>query len=412
MAQIFCHFFHASKESFLWQCGLVLLAAALSYGVARPVLIPFLRRLKGRRRLASVLSFLSPVLVYGVFMVSLLFCACISWWFFRDTKIIFLALQLSFFFVVSHYVYLFSSSVFLSIFVGLFLSGVWVLKKLKILAPIHHDLSQYSFSLGTFKISPDEIVRGILTALFLFWVTSFVTSLGEKYIKKSKRLDTGTKEIAVKLFEVGVYFFALVIGLNVVGVNLTTLNVIGGALGVGVGFGLQKVTSNFISGLILLFERTIKVGDLIELGTDVFGVVKQLSARYVLVEASNGKDILIPNEDLITHRVVNWTLTNNFAKVEIPVQVAYSSDLNLVQELMIEAAKQHPRTLMKSEPVCFIREFGDYGIRLLLVFFVEDVIAGVMRPQSDVMMAILEKFKAHNIEISFPRQTVVVKNNV
>jgi small-conductance mechanosensitive channel len=178
---------------------------------------------------------------------------------------------------------------------------------------------------------------------------------------------------------------------------------------VGVGFGLQKVTSNFISGLILLFEKSIKVGDLIELGPDAHGVVKQLSARYVLIEAPNGKDVLVPNEDLITHRVVNWTLTNNFAKVEILVSVSYHSDVELVQRLMLDAAKEHSRTLEDPAPACFLREFGDNGILVLLTFFVDDVIKGTMRPQSDVMASILDKFKANGVTISIPQHTVYVK---
>lgn len=397
---------HLGFESVVWQLGMVVVSALFSYGVARPVLVPFLKRVKVKQNLGTFLRFLSPVMVFCVFMGCLLFCSILSWWKFGNASIVFLTLQLSLFFMVGRYVYLFSSSFFLSIFVMSFLCGVWALKKLPVLEPIRAYLASHSFTIGSYRITPDGVIKAIVTALFLFWITTFITSIGEKYIKKSRRLDSNTKELVTKIFDVGVYVLAAIIGLNIIGINLTTLNVIGGALGVGVGFGLQKITANFISGLILLLERSIKVGDLIELSPDAVGIVKQLGGRYVLVEASNGRDVLIPNEDLITQRVTNWTLTDNCGRIDIPVTIAYGSDVSLALRLMEEAAASHARTVKQPAPLCVVKHFTDSGIQILLIFFVTDVISGLMRPQSDVMCKVLEMFKQHNITIPFPHHTV------
>ena len=195
-----------------------------------------------------------------------------------------------------------------------------------------------------------------------------------------------------------------------IGLDLTTLTVFGGALGIGLGFGLQKIASNFISGLILLLERSVEQDDLIELPDGTSGFVRRSSARYTLIETFDGKEILIPNEDFITNRVTNWTLSSTKARIQINLGVAYGSDIEQAQELILQAAREHPRCIEDPEPQCFLLNFGDSSVDFTLLFWVENVVDGRWAPQSEVMFAIWRKFREHGIEIPFPQRDLHIKS--
>ena len=173
---------------------------------------------------------------------------------------------------------------------------------------------------------------------------------------------------------------------------------------------MQKITSNFISGLILLFEKSARVDDLIELEGGLFGYLRYTGARYTLVEAVDGREVMIPNEDFITGKVTNWTYSHSKARVEIPVGVSYNSDLEKVKKLMLEAATEHKKCLKDPAPQCYLRKFGDNAVDFTLFFWIADIIDGRMQPQSDVMLSIWKKFKENDIEISYPQRDVFVKN--
>ena len=189
-----------------------------------------------------------------------------------------------------------------------------------------------------------------------------------------------------------------------------SLTILSGAIGIGLGFGLQKITSNFISGLILLAEKSMEVGDLVELSAGEMGIVRRMGARYTLIETFDSKEIMIPNEDFITSRVINWTFTNRQGRVEIFVGVSYDSDLELAKSLIIEAAKSHPRCSKKPEPQCYITQFADSSVNFLLYFWVDDVTQGRLDAKSDVYMAIWKAFREHKITIPFPQSDVLIKN--
>jgi small-conductance mechanosensitive channel len=182
--------------------------------------------------------------------------------------------------------------------------------------------------------------------------------------------------------------------------------VFGGALGIGLGFGLQKIASNFVSGIILLAENAIEEGDLIEVSDGTMGFVRKSSARYLLLETFDGREILVPNEDMITGRVVNWTLNNTRGRIQIDVGVAYGSDLHKAREVILEAAKNHPLTIEDPAPVCVMTRFGDSSIDFMLLFWVGDVAAGRIVPQSEVMFAINDGLREAGITIPFPQRDV------
>jgi len=245
----------------------------------------------------------------------------------------------------------------------------------------------------------------------VFWVAAIAADMAEDQIRGLKSLNTSNRALVLKITQILLYIIAFLIALDFLGIDLTTLTIFSGAVGIGLGFGLQKIASNFISGLILLMEKSIEEGDLIELADGTVGFVRKASARFTLVETFDGKEILVPNEDLITSRVTNLTFSNSRGRVEISLGVSYKSDIELARKLLLEAAAEHPRTIADPEPVCFLRNFGDSSVDFTLFFWVADVTEGRWEPQSNVMYAIWQKFKDNNIEIPFPQRDLHLRSS-
>ena len=215
-----------------------------------------------------------------------------------------------------------------------------------------------------------------------------------------------------KALQILIYFIAFQVGMNFLGIDLTALAVFSGALGIGIGFGLQKITSNFISGIIILFEKTVQNDDLIELNDGTLGFIRNTGSRASLIETYDGKEVMVPNEDLITNRVINYTHSNKKARITINIGVSYDCDIKKAQELILEAASEHPKTAKEPEPLCFLREFADSSVNFLLLFWINDVIDGRYGPQSDVLFSIWEKFKENNIEIPYPQRDIHIKESL
>lgn len=272
------------------------------------------------------------------------------------------------------------------------------------------DADELSFTVGTMRFSAYLLVKALFSIIILIWLTRLIAHFGEQRVKGLKGINTSNKALIVKAIQISVYFVAFFIALNIVGIDVTSLTIFSGAVGIGVGFGLQKIASNFISGLILLFEKSVEEDDLIELDDGTAGFVRDTGARYTLIETFESRDIMIPNEDFITNRVTNWTFRNTRGRIEINVGVAYGSDLDQVKEIILEAARNHPRCSLNPAPVCFLVEFGDSSVNFTLYFWVEDIVAGRMEPRSDVLFAIWHKFKEQNIEIPFPQRDIHMKD--
>ncbi len=270
-------------------------------------------------------------------------------------------------------------------------------------------LRSIQFDIGQYQISMLNIVHGIVILVVVFWIAGLLSSTLESFLRRSSRLSYNARELTVKFFRVFVYFIALMITLSAVGVDLTAFAVFGGALGVGVGLGLQKLTANFVSGITLLMEKSLQISDLIEVG-GVTGRVRQLNIRYALIETADGREVMIPNEELVSTRVTNWTHTSNAARIDVKVNAAYNSDPAKVIALMLEAAREHPLCLKDPAPSCYLREFGDNALQFMLTFWIPDVRDGRMGPQSEVMMAMLEKFRKAGIGIPCPAAANQVGN--
>lgn len=272
------------------------------------------------------------------------------------------------------------------------------------------DSEALTFKVGDFSLSLYRLLVSVGALLVLFWVAGLVSVSGERRLKRLRKIRASNRALLTKAFQIGVYFIAFLIGLDVVGIDLTAFAVLGGAVGIGIGFGLQKITSNFISGLILLFEKSMEEGDLIELADGTYGSVKYTGARYTLIETFDSKEIMVPNEDFITNPVTNWTYSNKKGRVDITVGVSYESDIELARDLILQAAIEHPRCSKDPVPQCFLMEFADSSVNFLLYFWVDDVTEGRNEPRSDVLRSLWKKFKAHNIGIPYPQRDVHLIN--
>lgn len=266
-------------------------------------------------------------------------------------------------------------------------------------------LDAIALNVGSVHLSLLGLFNGVVILVVIIWIATILTRWMEHYFLYKTTLSFTARELIVKFFKVSVYFITIMLTLSAMGIDLTAFAVFGGAVGVGIGLGLQRVTANFISGITLLIEKSIKIGDMIEV-SDTIGWVRQLNIRYALVETPDGREILIPNEELVATRVTNWSFSNTKGRIEIAVGVAYGSDLRKVKQLLIDAATEHELCLKDPEPFCCVQAFADSSVNFLLLFWVENVHNGRFGPKSDVMITISEKFEEHGIQIPFPQRVL------
>lgn len=270
---------------------------------------------------------------------------------------------------------------------------------------------KFSFTFADINFSAYIVIESIITILVLFSLANISTNYLENKIRSFNRINFSNRQLLIKSSQILIYVIAFLITLKILGIDLKVFAIFSGAIGIGIGFGLQKISSNFISGIIILFEKTVNKNDLIEIGNER-GFIKKIRARYTLIETLDKKEIMIPNEDLITQQVVNCTFTNKVGRISVSVGVSYNSDVHLVKKLMIDAAVESEKCLEDPAPICCLKEFGDSSINFELYFWVENVSKGVVYIKSDIMFAIWDKFKENNIEIPFPQRDLNFKNPV
>jgi small-conductance mechanosensitive channel len=327
--------------------------------------------------------------------------------FFAETVLFLTTLKLTALFVFLRFLRILSNNNFIPNIVGIFLVTTLALDILGLLDSTINYLDFYAFKIGSIRISIYLIIKGFVVLLAVFWLSTIVSKRSKSYVENSKTIKSSNKGILSKLIDIMVYAVAFVTLLKTLGVDMTTLAVIGGAVGVGIGFGLQKIASNFISGIILVFEKSVEIGDIVEIDNgNIFGTVKYFGGRYTLIESFDGKEIMIPNEDFIINKVGNWTYSNNRSRIEIQVGVAYGSDLALVKEILLNCAKENPLCLSYPEVDCFLTEFGDYDIKFILYFWINDIVRGRLGPKSEVLMSIWSRLKENNIEIPLPQREI------
>lgn len=259
--------------------------------------------------------------------------------------------------------------------------------------------------IGSSRISLLDAARVITVVLLFVLGAAYVGGFIERRLLALAHVPIGIRVGTAKVTRVLLIVVAALVAFNAVGVNLTALTVLGGAVGVGLGFGLQRIASNFISGFILLGDRSIRPGDVITVGSR-FGVVRELRARYVVVRDRDGVDTLIPNENIITSEVINWSYADRHIRLKLPVQISYSDNPREAMALMERAARQHPRVENEPAPAARVTSFGENGIDLELRFWIDDPEDGVMNVRSDLYLAIWDAFRDAAITIPFPQRDV------
>lgn len=291
--------------------------------------------------------------------------------------------------------------------------GAWIWITLNILGlteEAERILDSVAFQLGDIRLSLWLIIQAVFVIALLFFAARFLATATAAQIERSEGLSPSMRVLTVKMLQILLYAAAFFIGLKAVGVDLTGLAVLSGAIGVGLGFGLQKVVSNLVSGVIILLDKSIKPGDVISLG-DTFGWISSLGARYVSVVTRDGKEYLIPNEDLITGQVVNWSHSNEFVRLDIYFGTAYDDDPHEVRRIAIEAASGVDRVLTTRKPVCHIVGFGDSSVDYILRFWISDPTGGLTNIRGNVFLALWDAFKEHRISIPFPQREVRLLND-
>ncbi|HYD19598.1 MAG TPA: mechanosensitive ion channel domain-containing protein [Patescibacteria group bacterium] len=254
-------------------------------------------------------------------------------------------------------------------------------------------LQDTNFSIGKIELTAYQALKFVFSIVLLMWLANALVRGMEISLKKIRYLRPSTRQLFLSLGRIGVYVIAALVALSTIGIDLTAFAIFGGAVGVGLGFGLQKIASNFISGIILLVERSVEVGDLIEMSTGgVTGIVKKTGARYTLVESYDSREIMIPNEDFITQRVINWTLSDARGLLRLPISVAYGTDLDRAREVMLSAAKSHPRCLADPAPTAMLTEFTDLAINFSLNIWVADIREKRVTTQSEILFSVWRKF--------------------
>lgn len=293
-------------------------------------------------------------------------------------------------------------------FVTLVAWTIAALNILNLLGPTTALLDSVAVTLAGLRISALTVVQAMLSLAVLLWLATVASHVLERRITSSPNLTPSLQVLTVKLLKIVLVVIAVVVALRTVGIDLTAFAVFTGAVGVGIGFGLQKAVSNFISGVSILVDKSIKPGDVISVG-DTYGWVSSLGARHVSVITRDGMEYLIPNEELITRQVVNWSYSNEEVRLKLPVGIAYDADVRQAIALCQEAASDTPRVLATPKPVCLLKGFGDSTVNLELRLWINDPRNGVSNVKSEVFLSIWDKFRAQGIDIAFPQRDLHLK---
>lgn len=282
----------------------------------------------------------------------------------------------------------------------------WLALYITDLAPyVVNALSQFGFSVGKQRLDLWVITSGLVTIFLTVVLALWVAGIIEARLMRMQSLDGNLRIVGVRVAKAVLTVIAVLLSLSMVGIDMTALSVFTGALGVGLGFGLQKIASNYVSGFIILLDRSIRIGNIIQVGADS-GIVTQITTRYTVIRHPGGNEFIVPNETLIGTVVQNQTYSDNNLRLSTAVGVAYGTDLELAMRLMVECALAQSRVLSDPPPRVLLTQFADSSINLELGFWVADPEAGKMNVVSDINLAIWRAFQAHGVQIPFPQREV------
>src|SRR5580658_5459354 len=288
--------------------------------------------------------------------------------------------------------------------------SAWVIAALSVinqLDPAVDALDSVSVVLGGLRLTPLVAITLGMLLIAALWLTNVASNFAENRINRSTDLTPAIQVLLVKMIRMGLLIVAVAVALSAVGINLSALAVFSGAVGVGIGIGLQKIVANFISGIILLADKSVKPGDLVTIG-DSSGRISAMKTRYISVAAGDGREFLIPNEDLVTQKVTNWTYTDNNTLVKVNFGTNYDADPRLVCTLAAGIAAEAPRAIKGKPPSCLLVEFAEAGMKFSLTFWISSP-DGMDNVKSEVMLSLWDAFRRENIKVPYPVREIRVR---
>jgi small-conductance mechanosensitive channel len=288
--------------------------------------------------------------------------------------------------------------------------SAWLVAALSIIGQLDsviEALDSISVTFGGLRLTPLLLIQLAVLLAVALWLSNVASNFAENQIARSSDLTPSIQVLLVKMIRLGLMVFAVAVAMSAVGINLSALAIFSGAAGVGIGFGLQKIVANFISGIILLVDKSVKPGDLVTIG-DSSGRISAMKTRYISVAAGDGREFLIPNEDLITQKVTNWTYTDNNTLVKVTFGTNYDADPRLVCKLAIDTAAAAKRALKTKPPNCLLTEFADAGMKFSLTFWVADP-GDMDSMKSEVMVSLWDAFKREGINVPYPVREIRIR---
>lgn len=363
---------------------------------------------KGRRFILIFLALLLPLFAYGFTAIG----EQVTRSLFGSGAVIAFGKRLFLFMALRVFVRDILTDSFLKILGKFVIIPVGALYTLGVLEPVIQGLADTGVSIGNINFSALALIRGVIAGSLLFWLGSWSNTQSVAYIERQK-MRPAIRQLITKVAEFSIFGLAFLLLMNIVGVDLGSLAVIGGAIGVGLGFGLQKIASNFISGVILLIEGQATVGDYVELDGGEAGTIIKMTARATFLETFDGRWIVVPNEDFITTRVVNYSDSGSANRLEAPFSVSYDTDINRVPAIIEAAVAAHPSVLQTPElPDCELRGFGDSGIDFVVEFWVNGIDDGKNKYTSDILFVIWNALRDNGIEIPYPHRVIEIKGGL
>ena len=414
-------FLHATARSvgaevtstwFYFQLGLILAATGIAFAIGAAIRsrIDMTSLAMGwpapLRLLVRVLAGSAPTAVFAVQMILARVAMRVSTWPSRS-YLLAVAAKLALAWLIIRLV----TSVIRNPFIVRLVSlSAWLVAALSIIGqldPTIDALDSVAIVLGGLRLTPLLLIKlGVLLVVAL-WLSNIASNFAESRITRSSDLTPSIQVLLVKMIRLALMIFAVAMVMGAVGINLSALAIFSGAAGVGIGFGLQKIVANFISGIILLADKSVKPGDLVTIG-DSSGRISAMKTRYISVAAGDGREFLIPNEDLVTQKVTNWTYTDKNTLVKVNFGTNYEADPRLVCRLAIEIAAAAPRAFKDKPPNCILVEFTEAGMRFSLTFWISDP-DGMDNVKSDVMLSLWETFKREGIRVPYPVREIRIR---
>lgn len=304
--------------------------------------------------------------------------------------------------------YIFSPSAVLKSLENVISGTIWLVVALHLaglLPELVQGLEDAGFTVGKSRVSVLLILQSVVTVVITVVVALWCSRLLENRLMRAEQINMNFRVVMTKLVRILLTLVGVLVALSAVGFDITLLSVFGGALGVGLGFGLQKIASNYVSGFIILLDESVHIGDVITLEGH-YGVVEQIRSRYLVLRKLDNTEVIIPNETLIASPVINHSLTDRRAKVQMPIQVSYEGDLELAMSIMRDAAVNHARVLKDPAPDVHVKGFGESGIDLQLSFWIPDPEEGSSSLQSALYLDIWRAFKAQGVSVPYPQREI------